>query len=140
MTPQHGVQQFILNNKVPVPCGDEDTWRAFMRCKENPKLFHTTCFGTCTEGKPKYSGTWQRACLEHRGKIACAQGLTKFATERAAGIDRSFRAIDCVLVPDAGEIQFILESESEAMRVMPTNHKHWERRGRMIVFLVHPRK
>ncbi|MEO0348597.1 MAG: hypothetical protein AAF282_00950 [Cyanobacteria bacterium P01_A01_bin.15] len=167
MTPQHGVQQFILNNKVPVPCGDEDTWRAFMRCKENvllandtigqfrvmtvflgfnygnnenPKFFQTTCFGTSTEGKPKYSGTWQRACLEHRGKIACAQGLTKFAAERAAGIDRSFRAIDCVLVPDAGEIQFILESESEAMRVMPTNHKHWERRGRMIVFLVHPRK
>ena len=163
----NGAQRFILNNKMPFPCKDEDAWRAFMRCKENvliahdtigqfqittvflgfnhgsaenPKFFQTTCFGTSTEGKPKYSGTWQRACLEHRGKIACAQGLTKFAAEKAAGIDRSFKAVDCILAPDTGEIQFILESESEAMRVMPTNRKHWERRGRMIVFWVHPKK
>lgn len=161
------VQRFIINDKVSIPCNDEETWRSFMRCKENvliandaigqfrvmtvflgfnqgstenPKFFQTTCFGTSTEGKPKYSGSWQRACLEHRGKIACAQGLTKFAAERAAGIDRSFKAIDFVLAPEAGEIQFVLESEVEAMRVMPTNRKHWERRGRMIVFLVHPRK
>ena len=162
-----GAQRFVLNNKVPVPCNDEETWRTFMRCEENvliandtigqfrvmtvflgfnqgsaenPKFFQTTCFGTSTEGKPKYSGRWQRACLEHRGKIACAQGLTKFAAERAAGIDRSFKAIDCVLAPEAGEIQFVLESEAEAMWVMPNSRKHWERRGRMIVFLVHPRK
>ncbi len=167
MESPHGVQRFILNNNEPVPCHDEEAWRAFMRCKENiliahdvigqfrvmtvflgfnhgnaekPKFFQTTCFGTSTEGTPKYSGSWQRACLEHRGKIACAQGLTKFTAERAAGIDRSFKAIDCVLAADAGEIQFILEAEAEAMRVMPTNRKHWERRGRVIVFLVYPRE
>lgn len=160
-------QRFILKDNVPVPCGNEHQWREFMQDKQNvlvgqdvigqfrvmtvflgfnhgsaekPKFFQTTCFGTSTEGKPKYSGSWQRACLEHRGKIACAQGLTKFAAERAAGIDRSFKTVDWVLVPDAGEIQFILESESEAMRVMPKNRKHWERRGRMVVFLVYPRQ
>lgn len=162
-----GAQHFVLDNKVPVPCNDEDTWRAFMRCQknvlvandtvgqfqvmtvflgfnqgdsENPKFFQTTCFGTSTEGKSKYSGTWQRAHLEHRGKVACAQGLTKFAAEKAAGIDRSFKAIDCVLAPDAGEIQFVLESEAEAIRIMPTNRKHWKRRGRTIVFLIYPEK
>lgn len=93
-------QRFILQEKVPVPCIDERQWREFMQDKknvlvgqdvigqfrvmtvflgfnhgntENPKFFQTTCFGTSTEGKPKYSGTWQRACLEHRGKIACAR-------------------------------------------------------------------
>lgn len=95
-------------------------------------FFQTTCFGT-NSARPKYSGTWQRACLEHRGKIACAQGLTEFAAEKAAGIDRSFKAIDCTLDPEAGEIQFILESEAEAIRSMPTNREHWERRGRMII-------
>ena len=159
-------QRYILENKVPVPCQDAVAWREFMKHEKNvliaqdvigqfrvmtvflgfnhsdsekPMFFQTTCFGT-NSSRPKYSGTWQRACLEHRGKIACAQELTKFAAEKAAGIDRSFKAIDCILEPEVGEIQFILESEAEAIRSMPTNRKHWERRGRMIVFLVYPRQ
>ena len=158
-------QQYILKQKVPVLCQDESMWREFMRNKNNillaqdtvgtftvvtvflgfnhgnfekPKFFQTTCFGTNGENNPRYSGTWQRACLEHRGKIACAQALTNFAAARATGVDRSFKFIDCKFAP--GEIQFLLESEAAAMRMMPTNRKHWERRGQMVVFLIHPRK
>mgnify|MGYP001800276791 CR=1 FL=1 len=105
---------------------------------ENPKFFQTTCFGTDGENHPRYSGTWQRACLEYRGKIACAQALTNFEADKAAGIDRSFRFIDCKFAP--GEIQFLLESEADAIRMMPTSRKHWERRGQMVVFLIHPRQ
>lgn len=158
-------QKYILENEVPVPCQDENVWREFMRDTHNillaqdtvgaftvvtvflgfnhgscekPKFFQTTCFGTDGENHPRYSGTWQRACLEHRGKIACAEALTKFAADSADGIDRSFKFIDCTFAP--GEIQFLLESESEAMRMMPINRKHWERRGQMVVFLIHPRE
>ncbi|MBE9069540.1 hypothetical protein IQ260_23115 [Leptolyngbya cf. ectocarpi LEGE 11479] len=149
---------------MPVPCYDENVWREFMRDKGNillaqdtigefhvvtvflgfnhgtlakPKFFQTTCFGTDGENHPRYSETWQRACLEHRGKIACAQALTKFAAEKAAGIERSFKFIDCKFAP--GEIQFLLESEADAVQMMPTSQKHWERRGQMVVFLIHPK-
>lgn len=165
MQPSQDTQKYILENRVLVPCQDENVWREFMRDKDNillaqdtvgeftvvtvflgfnhgnlekPKFFQTTCFGTDGENHPRYSGTWQRACLEHRGKIACAQALTKFAADRAAGIDRSFRFIDCKFAP--GEIQFLLESEADAIKMMPTNRKHWERRGQMVVFLIHPRQ
>lgn len=165
MQPPQDTQKYILENKVPVPCQDETMWREFMGEKDNillaqdtvgvftvvtvflgfnhgdfekSKFFQTTCFGTDGENHPRYSGTWQRACLEHRGKIACAQALTNFATDKAAGIDRSFKFVDCKFAP--GEIQFLLESEADAMRMIPTNGKHWERRGQMVVFLIHPRK
>ena len=158
-------QRYILANKIPIPCQDEAEWRAFMQDENNvlvaqdavgqfrvmtvflgfnygnvekPKFFQTTCFGTDSQGKPRYSGTWQRACLEHRGKIACAQGLTKFNADRAAGINRSFKFIDCTFAP--GEIRFLLESEEDAIKMIPTNRKHWERRGRVVVFLIRPRQ
>ncbi len=110
-----------------------------MAIPRNPSFSKPPVLVPIAQGQ-KYSGTWQRACLEHRGKIVCAQGLTKFAAEQAAGINRSFKAIDCILEPEAGEIQFLLESEAEAIRSMPINRKHWERRGRMIVFLIYPRQ
>lgn len=165
MQPPQDTQKYILDNKEPVLCHDENLWREFIRDRSNillaqdsvgeftvvtvflgfnhgdfekPKFFQTTCFGTDGENNPRYSGTWQRACLEHRGKIACAKALTKFAADRAAGIDRSFKFLDCKFSP--GEIQFLLESEADAMRMMPMNQKHWERRGQIVVFLIHPRK
>ncbi len=54
--------------------------------------------------------------------------------DQAADVDKSFRFVDCKVVPD--ELQFILQSETEAIEFMPTNRKNWERRGRMIVFLL----
>ncbi|MEM6254975.1 MAG: hypothetical protein AAF821_18825 [Cyanobacteria bacterium P01_D01_bin.156] len=103
---------------------------------ENPQFFQTTCFGSDT-GSPKYTKDWDWAMAHHQGKIACAKAWIKFSEEKAAGIDRSFRFVDCQVHPP-GEIHFLLESEAEAKRVMPFNKRHWERRGRTIVFLVRP--
>ncbi|NEQ51026.1 MAG: hypothetical protein F6K11_12980 [Leptolyngbya sp. SIO3F4] len=157
----HDSQHYILENQVPVICDHEATWRAFMRNGENllvakdavgkytvitvflgfnhgdintPKFFQTTCFGASSETRSKYSATWERACLRHRGTVACAESLTKFAADQAAGVNKSFDFIDCKVVP--GELQFILKSETEAIEFMPANRKNWERRGRMIVFLL----
>ena len=154
-------QHYILENQVPVICNEEATWREFMRKGENllvakdgvgkytvitvflgfnygdieaPKFFQTTCFGASSETRSKYSATWERACLRHRGTVACAESLTTFMADQAVGIDRSFEFIDCKVVP--GELQFILKSEAEAIECMPTNRKNWERRGRVIVFLL----
>lgn len=153
------IQHYILENQLPVICHDELAWRTFMRNGENllvakdtvgqytvitvflgfnhgdietPKFFQTTCFGASSETRSKYSATWDRACLRHRGTVACAESLTKFMEDQAAGIDRSFEFIDCKV--GLGELQFILESEAKALEFMPTNRKNWERRGRMIVF------
>ncbi|MBE9070167.1 hypothetical protein IQ260_26350 [Leptolyngbya cf. ectocarpi LEGE 11479] len=154
-------QHYILEKQVPVICDDETTWRAFMRNGENllvakdavgkytvitvflgfnhgeietPQFFQTTCFGASSETRSKYSATWERACLRHRGTVACAESLTKFAADQAAGVDKSFEFVDCNVVP--GELQFILQSEAEAIEFMPTNRENWERRGRVIVFLL----
>lgn len=154
-------QYYILENRVPITCDDETAWRAFMRDGENllvakdtlgkytivtvflgfnhgdietPKFFQTTCFGANSETRSKYSATWERACLRHRGTVACAESLTKFAADQAAGVDNSFEFIDCKIV--SGELQFILQSEAEAIAFMPTNRENWERRGCMIVFLL----
>lgn len=154
-------QRYVLENQVPVICNDEATWRAFMRQGENllvakdmvgkymvitvflgfnygdietPKFFQTTCFGTSSETRSKYSATWERACLRHRGTVACAESLTTFMAEQTIGVDRSFKFIDCKVVP--GELQFVLKSEAEAIKFMPTNKKNWERRGCVIVFLL----
>ncbi|MEM8613525.1 MAG: hypothetical protein AAGF93_16000 [Cyanobacteria bacterium P01_H01_bin.105] len=154
-------QHYILENQVPVICDNDTTWRVFMRVGKNllvakdsvgrytvvtvflgfnygdtetPKFFQTTCFGASSETRSKYSATWERACLCHRGTVACAESLTKFAADQAAGIDRSVDFVDCKVVP--GELQFVLKSETEAIKFMPTNRENWERRGRMIVFLL----
>lgn len=154
-------QHYILENQVPVICGDETAWRTFMRNGENlliakdavgkytvitvflgfnhgdtdtPKFFQTTCFGASSEKRSKYSATWERACLRHRGTVACAESLTKFAADQAAGVDRSFEFIDCNVV--SGELQFVLKTEAEAIEFMPINRKNWARRGRTIVFLL----
>ena len=154
-------QRYILESQVPIICDDETAWRAFMRNGENllvakdtvgkymvitvflgfnhvdtetHKFFQTTCFGASSETRSKYSATWERACLRHRGTVACAESLTKFMADQAAGVNKSFEFIDCNIVP--GELQFILKSEAEAIEFMPTNRKNWERRGRMIVFLL----
>ena len=158
-------ERYILENQMPVVCSQESVWRDFMRDKNNvlvahdvvgkftiltmflgfnngsaekPQFFQTTCFGDGSAGKPKYSKDWRWAMIHHRGKIACAKALIKFSDERAAGIDRSFKFVECQFHPPS-EIHFILESEAEAKKAVPFNEGHWERRGRAIVFLVHSR-
>lgn len=156
------MNRYILEGETPIICDDECRWREFMRdgrnilvardevgkftvvtvflgfnhgTEEKPKFFQTTCFGA-DNPMPKYSKDWHWAMLQHRGKIACAEGLIKFSAERAAGIDRSFKFVDWKIYPD--ELHFVLASEADAERAMPVNKKHWERRGRTIVFLVRP--
>ncbi|NEZ64149.1 hypothetical protein D0962_15350 [Leptolyngbyaceae cyanobacterium CCMR0082] len=156
-----GAQRYILENKVPVPCSDENQWREFMRNKDNiliardeigpytvvtvflgfnhgtaskPKFFQTTCFGT-DSARPKYSKDCSWAMLQHRGKIACAEGLIRFFKEKEAGIDRSFSCLDYEVHPP-NEIHFILESEEAAKKAMPFNKKHWERRENRVIFCV----
>lgn len=99
------------------------------------KVFQTTCFGASSEIRSKYSATWERVCLCHRGTVVCAESLTKFAADQAAGVDWSFEFIDCNVV--LGELQFVLKSEAEAIEFMPINRENWERRGYRIVFLLH---
>ena len=153
------LQRYILQDRQPVICEDEATWRTFMNIGENllvaqdaagrfkvvtvflgfnygnaekPKFFQTTCLGVTSEKRPDYAATWEKAMVRHKGAIKCGEMLTTFEAEQAAGIDRSWEFIDCRVGP--GELQFLLESESEAMRVMPEDRSHWKRRGRMIVF------
>ena len=153
------LQRYILPEQTPVICKDETTWRAFMNDGDNllvardtigkfivitvflgfnygttekPAFFQTTCLGADSENRPHYSANWKRAHLPHRGTVECAKGLTRFAAEGAAGIDRSFEFIDCNVIP--GELQFILKSEADAVKFLPEDKKHWKRRGRMIVF------
>ena len=97
-----------------------------------PKFFQTTCLGVTSEKRPDYAATWEQAMLRHQGVVQCGELLTKFEAEQTAGIDRSWEFIDCHVIP--GELQFILKSEAEALRVMPEDKKYWKRRGRMIVF------
>ncbi|MGD1949381.1 MAG: hypothetical protein ACFB14_07015 [Leptolyngbyaceae cyanobacterium] len=150
---------YTLNSQQPVICEDELAWRAFMNeganllvaqdavgkftvvtvflgfnygNVEQPRFFQTTCLGADSENRPRYTATWEQAMLQHRGKIKCAQMLTNFAAEQAAGIDRSFKFIDCKVVP--GELQFVLESEAEAIRALPKDEGDWQRRGRILVF------
>ncbi|ESA35025.1 hypothetical protein N836_14800 [Leptolyngbya sp. Heron Island J] len=151
--------RYILKDYQPVICDDESTWRAFMNDGANllvaqdtvgkftvvtvflgfnygnieqPRFFQTTCLGTDSENRPRYTATWEQAMLQHRGKVKCAQMLTNFAAEQAAGIDRSFRFVDCKVIP--GELQFVLESEAEAIRALPEDQGDWQRRGRVLVF------
>lgn len=153
------LQQYILQNKQPVICEDEATWREFMKNGDNllvaqnaagkfrvvtvflgfnygstekPKFFQTTCLGVTSEKRPDYAATWEKAMVRHKGAIKCGEMLTDFEAEQAAGIDRSWEFVDCRVVP--GELQFLLESEAEALRVMPEDKDHWKRRGRMIIF------
>ena len=58
--------------------------------------------------------------------------LTDFAAEQAAGIDRSFKFVDCKVTLE--ELQFVLESEAEAIRALPEDQGDWQRRGRVLVF------
>lgn len=153
------LQQYILQDCQPVICEDEATWREFINDGNNlliaqdtagkftvvtvflgfnygsiekPKFFQTTCLGVTSEKRPDYAATWEKAMVRHKGAVKCGEMLTEFEAERAAGIDRSWEFVDCRVVP--GELQFLLESESEAMRVMPEDRSHWKRRGRMIIF------
>lgn len=154
------LQRYILQQQQPIICDDEATWRAFMADGKNllvaqqdpagdftvvtvflgfnhgtlekPKFFQTTCLGASSEKMPHYSATWEQATLKHRGSIKCGEMLTNFAAERAAGIDRSLEFIDCKVIP--GELQFVLNSEAEALRVLREDKQYWRRRGRMIVF------
>ncbi|NEQ54916.1 MAG: hypothetical protein F6K11_33135 [Leptolyngbya sp. SIO3F4] len=153
------LQRYILQDKQPVICQDEATWRAFMNSGDNllvaqdaagkykaitvflgfnygnvekPKFFQTTCLGVTSEKRPQYAATWEKAMVRHKGAVKCGEMLTEFEAEQAAGIDRSWEFIDCHVIP--GELQFVLESETEALRVMPEDQKHWKRRGRIIVF------
>lgn len=153
------LQRYILQDRQPTVCRDEENWRSFMNngnnlliahdpagkfqvvtvflgfnygTAEKPKFFQTTCLGADSEKNPHYSATWEKAMLRHRCSIKCGEILTDFEAERVAGIDRSWKFVDCNIAP--GEIQFILESETEALRVMPRDKKHWKRRGRMIAF------
>lgn len=150
---------YVLKDHQPVICEDESTWRAFMNDGTNllvaqdtvskftvvtvflgfnygnverPKFFQTTCLGADNENRPRYTATWEQAVLQHRGKVKCAQMLTDFAVEQAAGIDRSFKFVDCKVVP--GELQFVLESEAEAIRALPEDQGDWHRRGRVLIF------
>ncbi|MBT9316932.1 hypothetical protein [Leptothoe spongobia] len=153
------LQRYILQDKQPVICKDEVTWRTFMNNGDNllvaqdsagkfkvvtvflgfnygnteqPSFFQTTCLGVTSEKRPQYAASWEKAMLRHRGAVKCGEMLTEFEAERAAGIDRSWEFIDCHVTP--GELQFMLKSEAEALRVMPNDQKHWKRRGRMIIF------
>ncbi len=99
---------------------------------DQPRFFQTTYFGADSENRPRYTETWEEALLQHLGKVKCAQMLTDFAAEQAAGIDRSFKFVDCRVVP--GELQFVLESEAEAIRALPEDQGDWQRRGRILVF------
>lgn len=153
------LQKYILHNQQPVVCDDETNWRAFMSNGKNllvaqdpvgdftvvtvflgfnhgtlekPKFFQTTCLGASSEKAPHYSATWDQAVLRHRGSMKCGEMLTNFAAEKAAGVDRSFEFIDCKVIP--GELQFILKSDAEALRVLPENKKYWQRRGCMVIF------
>ena len=152
-------QRYTLKERQPVICDDELTWRTFMKEGSNllvaqdvvsqftivtvflgfnygnveqPRFFQTTCLGADNENRPRYTATWEEATLQHRGKVKCAQMLTDFSAERAAGIDRSFKFVDCRVLP--GELQFVLESEAEAIRALPDNQGDWQRRGRILVF------
>ncbi|MEO0870079.1 MAG: hypothetical protein AAFY17_16940 [Cyanobacteria bacterium J06642_11] len=152
-------RRYILKDHQPVICNDELAWRTFMNeganlllaqdrvgvftvvtvflgfnygNVEQPRFFQTTCLGANNENRPRYTATWDQAMLQHRGKIKCAEMLTDFAAEQAAGIDRSFRFVDCKVLP--GELQFVLESEAEAMRALPEDSGDWQRRGRVLVF------
>ncbi|MEM9009062.1 MAG: hypothetical protein AAGE59_36835 [Cyanobacteria bacterium P01_F01_bin.86] len=114
-------QRYTLKEYQPVVCDDELTWRTFMNegtnllvaqdtvskftvvtvflgfnygNVEQPKFFQTTFLGADNENRPRYSATWEQANLQHRGKVKCAQMLTDFAAEQAAGIDRSFKFVD----------------------------------------------
>ncbi|MEM6256307.1 MAG: hypothetical protein AAF821_25620 [Cyanobacteria bacterium P01_D01_bin.156] len=153
------LQRYILQDKQPVVCENEATWRAFMNKGDNlliaqdaagrfqvvtvflgfnygsvekPKFFQTTCLGVTSEKRPDYASTWEKAMVRHKGAIKCGEMLTAFEAEQAAGVDRSWEFIDCHVLP--GELQFVLESEAEALRVMPEDKEHWKRRGCMIVF------
>ncbi|MBT9317091.1 hypothetical protein [Leptothoe spongobia] len=152
-------RHYTLNNQQPLVCEDESTWRAFMNDGANllvaqdtvgkftvvtvflgfnygnveqPRFFQTTCLGADSENRPRYTATWERAILQHRGKVKGAQMLSDFAAEQAAGIDRSFKFVDCKVMP--GELQFVLESEAEAMRALPEDQGDWQRRGQILVF------
>ncbi|AFY37867.1 hypothetical protein Lepto7376_1524 [[Leptolyngbya] sp. PCC 7376] len=157
--PSKDLLRYILLDQQPVICHDEATWRRFMNdgdnllvahdlagqfqvitvflgfnygTVDNPRFFQTTCLGADSEKHPHYSPTWQKAVLRHRCSVKCGELLTDFEVERAAGIDRSWEFIDCNIVP--GEIQFLLKSEADALKAMPKDKHHWQRRGRMIVF------
>ena len=151
--------RYILKDHQPLACDDESTWRAFMNeganllvaqdtvgkftvvtvflgfnygNVEQPNFFQTTCLGADNENRPRYTATWEQALLQHRGKVKCAQMLTDFAAEQAAGIDRSFKFVDCKVTLE--ELQFVLESEAEAIRALPEDQGDWKRRERVLVF------
>ncbi|MEM1255280.1 MAG: hypothetical protein AAGI69_22815 [Cyanobacteria bacterium P01_H01_bin.21] len=153
------LQRYVLQDRQPVVCSDEEIWRTFMEDGSNllvandpagkfqvvtvflgfnygtieqPNFFQTTCLGVDSEKNPHYSATWEKAILRHRCSMKCGEILTDFEAERAAGIDRSWEFIDCTIV--SGEMRFVLKSEADALRAMPRDKKHWKRRGRMIVF------
>lgn len=151
--------RYIVKDHQPVVCDDESTWRTFMNDGANllvaqdtvglftvvtvflgfnygnleqPRFFQTTCLGADNENRSRYTATWEQAMLQHRGKVKCARLLTEFSAEQAAGIDRSFKFVDCKVIP--GELQFVLESEAEAIRALPEDEGDWQRRGRVLVF------
>jgi len=150
--------RYILCDSQPTICSDANQWQQFIedRCNvvlakhqvgqyqvitvflgfnhgtaDKPQFFQTNFFGG-SGSKPRYTASYKRALAMHRAKVACAEGLTRFAAERAAGIDRSFKAIDCKVVP--GEFQFILESEEAAIIALPKDKPRWSRQGNILIF------
>ncbi|MEO0377487.1 MAG: hypothetical protein AAF329_23370, partial [Cyanobacteria bacterium P01_A01_bin.17] len=156
---QLDLDHYILRDGQPIICSDLNKWQQFIEDSRNvllvqhqvgqyqiitvflgfnhgttnkPQFFQTNFFGG-SGSKPRYTASLPQALVMHRAKVACAEGLTRFAAERAAGINRSFKAIDCKVVP--GEFQFVLESEMAAILALPENKHRWKRRGNVLVFL-----
>lgn len=153
-------RRYVLRDGHPIICSNLAQWRRFIEDRSNavlaqdkvgqyqivtvflgfnygtvdqPQFFQTNFFGGSDRSKPRYTGLLTRALAMHRAKVSCAKGLTRFATERATGIDRSFQALDCRVVP--GEFQFVLESEESAITALPKDKRRWQRRGNILIFL-----
>lgn len=156
-------QRYILKDRQPVVCKDEAEWREFMRNPENvlvaqdrigrfdvltlflgfntgtveqPLFFQTTIIGA-DDNHPKHAVDWGQAKQNHAANAKVIKLTNNHEIAVANGTAKEpFRPVEWLVFPD--ELHFVLESEQAAIKALPENSEFWERRGKVIVFLVKP--